>query len=185
MPGKATVTERVNWGIDTHLRNQVQLSVYPDCIGPEGKRDIPAVAEYVSSSLGEAVGGVHMLPFYPSSADRGFAPLSHKEVNEDLGTWEDLQGIAKDRDLCVDYMVNHISAQSKESKTLSAREMTCDLFHVSSPLFKHCTSAPQNAACSILVGHHCNSTDACFNLSFMSTDRRQSSGSQSEESCLT
>lgn len=116
MPGKATVTERVNWGIDTQLRNQVQLSVYPDCFGPEGKRDIPAVAEFVGKNLGEAVGGVHVLPFYPSSADRGFAPLTHKEVNEELGTWEDLQGIAKERDLCVDYMVNHISAQSKEFK---------------------------------------------------------------------
>lgn len=116
MPGKATVTERVNWAVDTQLRNQVQLSVYPDCFGPEGGRDLPALTEFVSKCLGEAVGGVHVLPFYPSSADRGFAPLSHKEVNEDLGSWEDLKHIASDRDLCVDYMVNHISAQSKEFK---------------------------------------------------------------------
>lgn len=116
MPGKSTVTERVNWGVDTQLRNQVQLSVYPDCIGPEEKRDIPAVAEFVSKRLGEVVGGVHILPFYPSSADRGFAPLTHKQVNQDLGSWENLQDIAKERDLCVDYMVNHISAQSEEFK---------------------------------------------------------------------
>lgn len=116
MPGKSTTSERVNWGVDTQMRNQVQLSVYPDCIGPEGKRDIPAVAEFVRKCLGEVVGGVHVLPFYPSSADRGFAPLTHKQVNEDLGSWEDLRGIAKERDLCVDYMVNHISAQSEEFK---------------------------------------------------------------------
>lgn len=130
MPGKSTVTQRVNWGVDTQLRNQVQLSVYPDCIGEEGKRDIPAVAQFARECLGEAVGGVHMLPFYPSSADRGFAPLTHKQVNKDLGSWEDLKGIAADRDLCVDYMVNHISAQSEEfrdfvSKGADVRSSAC------------------------------------------------------------
>jgi hypothetical protein len=33
LPGKNTIGEKVEWGKDTKLRNQVQLSTYPDCIG--------------------------------------------------------------------------------------------------------------------------------------------------------
>jgi hypothetical protein len=33
LPGKNTYGEKVEWGKDTKLRNQVQLSAYPDCIG--------------------------------------------------------------------------------------------------------------------------------------------------------
>jgi sucrose phosphorylase len=60
------------------------------------------------------VGGVHVLPFYPSSADRGFAPLTYKEVSPEFGNWDDIESMGDGLDLCMDFMVNHISAQSKE-----------------------------------------------------------------------
>jgi glycosidase len=56
---------------------------------------------------------MHVLPFYPSSADRGFAPLTYKEVDPAFGTWDDIHGIGETLDLCMDFMVNHISAQSE------------------------------------------------------------------------
>jgi len=62
--------------------------------------------------LRNAIGGVHILPFYPSSADRGFAPLTYDEVDPAFGTWEDVEHIGRDFDLIVDFMVNHISRQS-------------------------------------------------------------------------
>lgn len=55
---------------------QVQLSAYPDCIGG----DLKGLSKFVTEHLGGVVGGVHVLPFYPSSADRGFAPLTYKEA---------------------------------------------------------------------------------------------------------
>lgn len=33
LPGRNTYGDKVEWGKDTKLRNQVQLSTYPDCIG--------------------------------------------------------------------------------------------------------------------------------------------------------
>ncbi|MGB9440444.1 MAG: alpha-amylase family glycosyl hydrolase [Desulfobacterales bacterium] len=53
-----------------------------------------------------------MLPFYPSSADRGFAPLTYTEVNPVFGTWADIECIGSEFDLIIDFMVNHISRQS-------------------------------------------------------------------------
>lgn len=66
--------------------------------------------------LSGVVGGVHVLPFYPSSADRGFAPLTYKEVSPEFGAWEDIDNMGDGLDLCMDFMVNHISAQSEQFK---------------------------------------------------------------------
>lgn len=57
---------------------------------------------------------MHVLPFYPSSADRGFAPLTYKQVDPAFGDWSDIQALREDLDVCVDFMVNHISAQSEQ-----------------------------------------------------------------------
>lgn len=62
------------------------------------------------------MGGVHVLPFYPSSADRGFAPLTYKQVDPSFGKWRDISALRQRLDVCVDFMVNHISAQSEQFK---------------------------------------------------------------------
>ncbi len=61
----------------------------------------------------KAVGGVHILPFYPSSADRGFAPMRYDKVDEAFGTFEDIDKLGEDYYLMFDFMVNHISAHSE------------------------------------------------------------------------
>ena len=43
-----------------------------------------------------AVGGVHILPFFPSSADRGFAPMCYDKVDEAFGNYNDIEKIGKD-----------------------------------------------------------------------------------------
>jgi sucrose phosphorylase len=90
------------------LRNQVQLITYPDSMGANLVELHYVLRKYLKS----AIGGVHLLPFYPSSADRGFAPLTYAEVDPTFGTWEDVHYIGRDFDLVVDFMVNHISRQS-------------------------------------------------------------------------
>ena len=57
-------------------------------------------------------GGVHILPPFPSSGDRGFAPLTYLEIDPGFGTWEDIQAISRHTDIMLDIMVNHISRQS-------------------------------------------------------------------------
>ncbi|HML86303.1 MAG TPA: alpha-amylase family glycosyl hydrolase, partial [Bacteroidales bacterium] len=57
-------------------------------------------------------GGVHILPPFPSSGDRGFAPLTYLEINPSFGTWDHIQAIAKNHSIMLDLMVNHISQKS-------------------------------------------------------------------------
>lgn len=92
------------------LRNAVQLICYPDRIG----RNIADLTSFLDTHISAAIGGVHLLPFYPSNADGGFSPLTHKEVDPRYGTWEDVTRLAERYDLCADLTVNHISDESGE-----------------------------------------------------------------------
>ena len=94
------------------LRNTIQLICYPDRLG-HNLSDLYGVLE---KHFSDAIGGVHILPFYPSNADAGFSPLTHKEVDTAFGTWDDIERIAKKYDLCADLTVNHISDESVEFK---------------------------------------------------------------------
>lgn len=92
------------------LRNAVQLICYPDRIGNDLRDLRSALLEHCQG----AIGGLHLLPFYPSNADGGFSPTTHTEVDERYGTWSDVEALAEDYDLCADLVLNHISDQSEE-----------------------------------------------------------------------
>lgn len=90
------------------IQNKVQLITYPDSLGG----NLLTLHYCLRKHLATAIGGVHLLPFYPSSADRGFAPTTYAEVDPQFGTWTDVDKIGADFDLTIDFMVNHISRQS-------------------------------------------------------------------------
>ncbi len=92
------------------MRNGVQLISYPDSLGSNLKELSLSLERYFP----DIFTGIHLLPFYPSSADRGFAPLSYQQVDPAFGSWEDVESLARRYDLTVDFMVNHISRQSEE-----------------------------------------------------------------------
>jgi sucrose phosphorylase len=85
------------------------LITYADSLGG----DLKALKQLFSKYFADTFkGGIHILPPYPSSADRGFAPLTYFEIDPALGTWQDIEDICKQSDVVLDLMVNHISRQS-------------------------------------------------------------------------
>ncbi len=91
------------------IKNQVQLITYPDSLGG----DLATLDALFSKHFAAAfTGGLHILPPFPSSADRGFAPLTYFSVDPAFGTWEDIRKICRKTDVLLDLMVNHISRQS-------------------------------------------------------------------------
>ena len=92
------------------LNNKVQLIAYPDRIG----HTLADLAGFIEQHLGTAIGGLHLLPPFPSNADGGFSPLTHKEIAPKFGAWEDVERIARRYDVCLDLILNHISDQSVE-----------------------------------------------------------------------
>jgi len=91
------------------VKNQVQLITYPDSLGGDLKTLNQVLLKHFSDIF---KGGVHILPPFPSSGDRGFAPLTYLEIEPSFGTWEDIRKIGENFDVLVDLMVNHISRQS-------------------------------------------------------------------------
>jgi hypothetical protein len=98
------------------LNNKVQLIAYPNRIG----RDLRDLADFVETRLGDAIGGVHILPPFPSNADGGFSPLTHKEIAPEFGDWTDIGRIAARYDVCLDLVLNHIADDSIEFRDFVA-----------------------------------------------------------------
>ncbi|MHB9782035.1 sucrose phosphorylase [Streptococcus sp. 10F2] len=90
-------------------KNKVQLMTYPDSLGGNLKELKTNLDLYFPDVF---QGGIHILPPYPSSGDRGFAPLTYFEIDPKFGDWSDMQALAEDYDLLLDLMVNHISQKS-------------------------------------------------------------------------
>jgi sucrose phosphorylase len=91
------------------IKNQVQLITYPDSLGGDLKSLNLVLEKYFPDLF---VGGIHILPPFPSSGDRGFAPLTYLEIEPQFGTWDDIKRIGEKHPILLDLMVNHISAKS-------------------------------------------------------------------------
>lgn len=87
-----------------------QLLTYPDSLGG----DLRHLAAYLRGPFAGLFRGVHVLPPFPSSGDRGFAPITYREIDPRFGTWADIEGLAVDHDVVLDLMINHISRRSPE-----------------------------------------------------------------------
>ncbi|TDO94390.1 sucrose phosphorylase [Halanaerobium saccharolyticum] len=94
------------------VENKIMLITYADSLG----QNLKDLKEVLDTHFKKAVGGVHILPFYPSSADRGFAPLTYREVDPKFGDWSDLEALKENYYLMFDFMVNHISKRSEYFK---------------------------------------------------------------------
>jgi sucrose phosphorylase len=89
------------------------LITYPDTIYQEGKKPLVTLLRFLKNHVKDAVTGVHLLPFFPSSSDGGYAVINYKEVDPRFGTWEDIREIASAYRLMVDLVMNHVSSKSR------------------------------------------------------------------------
>ncbi len=90
------------------MQNKIMLITYPNSLGENLKDMVNIIKRYLEGTIG----GVHILPFYPSSADRGFAPMTYREVDASFGSWDDISELSGKYDLMFDFMINHISRSS-------------------------------------------------------------------------
>ena len=73
------------------MKNKIMLITYADSFG----KNLKELKEMLDTHFDREIGSVHILPFFPSSGDRGFAPLTYEEVDPAFGTWEDVAAIAE------------------------------------------------------------------------------------------
>ncbi len=92
------------------VKNGVQLITYPDSLGGNLKNLHQVIEKHFPDTFR---GGIHILPPFPSSGDRGFAPLTYLEIEPAFGDWSDIRKLGEKHDILLDLMVNHISGQSE------------------------------------------------------------------------
>ena len=92
------------------MKNKIMLITYSDSFG----KNLKELKQMVDTYFKREINGIHILPFFPSSGDRGFAPINYREVDPQFGTWEDIQALAEDYELMFDFMINHLSRRSPE-----------------------------------------------------------------------
>lgn len=105
------------YGQNLHTRltqKDAVLITYADQIaGGNGHSAMGSLKEFADKYMKELVTIIHLLPFFPYSSDDGFSVIDYCKVNEDMGTWEDVDALTQNFRLMFDYVANHMSAQSE------------------------------------------------------------------------
>ncbi|MEM9622410.1 MAG: alpha-amylase family glycosyl hydrolase, partial [Pseudomonadota bacterium] len=92
--------------------NRVLLITYANTIYTEDEAPLQTLRRFLKRHIGATMDAVHLLPFYPSSSDDGFAVIDYRMVDHHVGSWEDVRALAEDYDLMFDLVINHCSRES-------------------------------------------------------------------------
>ena len=77
------------------------------------KKPLRALSDFLAVFMGSGINTIHILPFFPSSSDRGFSVIAYEEVDPNLGTWDDIEELSLRYRLMFDGVFNHVSAASR------------------------------------------------------------------------
>ncbi len=89
------------------------LITYGDLIKTPNQKPLKTLSQLLENYLKGVINAIHILPFFPSSSDRGFAVMDFEEVDPNLGTWDDILELKKDFKLMFDGVFNHVSSKSR------------------------------------------------------------------------
>lgn len=93
------------------------LITYGDQVRPDdastGQTPLHEQTEFLKSHhLQGLLKAVHLLPFFPYSSDDGFSVIDYREVDPNVGTWDDVAEMGESFDLMFDLVLNHCSQHS-------------------------------------------------------------------------
>lgn len=91
-------------------QRDVVLITYADQIRLAGEPPLITLGQFLEQEQwASLINTVHLLPFYPSSSDDGFAVVDYRAVDAEVGTWQDIQQLGRHHDLMMDLVLNHVS----------------------------------------------------------------------------
>lgn len=96
------------------------LITYADQVRAPDRSPLRALGSFADAHLRDVVSGLHLLPFYPSTSDDGFAVQDYYAVDPAVGTWDDVRALGTRFALMFDGVFNHASAQSESFRKFLA-----------------------------------------------------------------
>ena len=98
---------------DRFTERDVIAITYADTIhNPETTR-LQTLYHILSLFLRRTINTVHILPFFPSSSDRGFSIIDFSQIDPQVGTWDDIERLSLRFRLMFDGVFNHVSSKSR------------------------------------------------------------------------
>ncbi len=97
---------------DRFSEKDVILITYGDLIKDGHNKPLEILMDICDTYLQGVFNTIHILPFFPYSSDRGFSITDFRQVDGNLGKWEDILKLKKHFKLMFDGVFNHISAKS-------------------------------------------------------------------------
>jgi sucrose phosphorylase len=89
------------------------LITYGDMVQNGDEPPLQVLKRFADQYLAGAINTIHILPFCPYSSDDGFSVIDYREVDPNLGSWDDIQEMGSSFKLMFDLVLNHVSRQSK------------------------------------------------------------------------
>jgi sucrose phosphorylase len=86
------------------------LITYGNTITRPGEKPLNTLYRFLKDKIQEKISCVHILPFFPSTSDDGFAVSDFNKVDPALGNWDDIARIGNDYSLMFDLVLNHVSS---------------------------------------------------------------------------
>ena len=93
--------------------SDVMLITYGDSICKDGEKPLYSLNKFLNNYAKDTLSAVHLLPMFPYTSDDGFSVVDYKAINEELGSWEDVNELSKNYNLMFDAVINHISKSSE------------------------------------------------------------------------
>lgn len=94
-------------------QRDVLLVCYGDQVQAPGRPHLQTLLDFLTASdLPRSLRQLHLLPFFPSSSDDGFAVIDYRAVDPELGTWNDISELGHHFGLMFDLVINHVSVSS-------------------------------------------------------------------------
>lgn len=114
--------------------DDVMLITYGDSIKNDEEAPLKTLNTFLNKYCQDTLSAVHLLPMFPFTSDDGFSVVDYKEINPELGTWDDINELAQNYDLMFDAVINHISKSSEWFEGfLAGDDKYKDYFIVSDP----------------------------------------------------
>ena len=88
------------------------LITYGDMVQTKDQTPIQTLSAFTEHHIKDLISTVHILPFFPYSSDDGFSVIDYKQVDPNLGDWDDIHDLGEYFRLMFDAVINHISAKS-------------------------------------------------------------------------
>lgn len=109
----------------------VVLITYADQFREDNTPTLTTFSRFYRQYLQSSFNLVHLLPFFPSSSDDGFAVIDYHQVNPPYGGWQEIDALHQHTRLMFDFVCNHMSAHSAWFAHYLTQDIGWDDFFIS------------------------------------------------------